>query len=219
MSTPETVSEREDIEMLLPWYVTGKLDASDRAKVDAYLTRDPAMRHQMALIQDEQTASISANEAIVAPRTLTVERSMQAVAAKTSLGTRQAASGFLGVVRAWFDHPSARGVRYAAIAAAAVFVLQSATIGALISQSQTYTTASGTNAAEGATVIVKFRDEVSVQSIAAALAQRDMTIVDGPKTGGTFVVRLGAGTISQAERQQRISDLRSLSGVISLVLP
>lgn len=219
MSTPEAVSEREEIEMLLPWYATGKLDAADQAKVEAYLAREPALRRQFALIEAEQTANVALNEAIAAPRTLTIERSMQAIAANTTLGARRAAGGLMDRVRGFFASPTARGVRYAAVAAAAVFVLQAVTIGALVSNPQGYTTASGGNAADGATAIVKFVDRASAQDIAATLAKLNMSVIDGPKPGGMFVVRLGARGLSQTERAARVVELRSAAGVVGLVLP
>ena len=45
-----------------------------------------------------------------------------------------------------------------------------------------------------------------------------MTIVDGPKPGGLFVVRIGSASQTVAERDQRITALRARSDVIDLVL-
>lgn len=219
MSTAQdTPTEREEIEMLLPWFITGKLDAADNARVEAALARDPVLRRQVDLVREEQGATIAANEAIAAPRTLTVENGMQAVAARTSLGARQRAAGLMDRLRAFFTMPSPRAVRFATAAAVAVVLLQAATIGTLLSQREDYATASG-GAARGATVIVKFVDGASAQAIAGTLQGLNMSIVDGPKPGGTFVVRLGPESLSQADRRSRIEELRKASGVIGLVVP
>ena len=38
MSIPtDAAAEQSDIELLLPWYVTGRLDAADRARVEIFL--------------------------------------------------------------------------------------------------------------------------------------------------------------------------------------
>ena len=74
--TKETFSEREEIEMLLPWFVTGRLDAADKAKVEAFLAREPAMRRQLDLIREEQGETIAANEAVALPRGVSVAKGM-----------------------------------------------------------------------------------------------------------------------------------------------
>jgi hypothetical protein len=81
-----------------------------------------------------------------------------------------------------------------------------------------YVTASG-GAASGSTVIVKFADGASAAAVARTLGELNMAIVDGPKPGGTFVIRIGAQSLSKADREARIEALRKASGVIALVLP
>jgi anti-sigma factor RsiW len=218
MTTTETLSERDEIEMLLPWYVTGRIDAADRARVEGYLEAHPDMLRQLALIREEQGATIAANEAIAAPASLTVARGMDAVARATSLGPRRRASGLWQSVRAFFAMPTAAGVRTAALAAAVVVALQAAVIGAMLSSGGPYTTASG-GTAEASTVIVRFTDTATAPAIAAALASRGMTLVDGPKPGGTFVVRIGGKDLAATDRERQIATLRQATDVIAVVLP
>ena len=85
----EHLSEREEIEMLLPWYVTGKLDAADTARVEAYLAQHPDMLHQLAIIAEEQTITVEDNEAI-RPR----------LASPGAIVARTQAPG--SAMRAWF---------------------------------------------------------------------------------------------------------------------
>src|SRR5262249_56354239 len=47
-------SERDAIELLLPWYVGGTLDATDRRRVERYLAQHPEIRHQLDLIREER---------------------------------------------------------------------------------------------------------------------------------------------------------------------
>ena len=37
----EKLSERDEIEALLPWYISGKLDAKSRARVERYMEAYP----------------------------------------------------------------------------------------------------------------------------------------------------------------------------------
>ena len=62
--TERAFSEREQIEMLLPWYVGGSLDATDRDRVERYLAHHPDLRRQLDLIRQERRETIQANEAL-----------------------------------------------------------------------------------------------------------------------------------------------------------
>ena len=57
-------SEREEIEKLLPWYVTGKLGYPDASKVDKYLAQHPDVLSQLQLIGTERQETMRANEAM-----------------------------------------------------------------------------------------------------------------------------------------------------------
>src|SRR5262245_19663198 len=62
------LSEREEIEMLLPWDVAGTLDETDRDRVERYLAHHPEVRHQLDLIREERHQTNILNEALpVAP--------------------------------------------------------------------------------------------------------------------------------------------------------
>src|SRR5689334_24912984 len=75
MSEDETaISEREQIEMLLPWYVGGTLAADDRGRVERYLADHPELRHQLDLIREEQHETVTANEALPTPPAGALER-------------------------------------------------------------------------------------------------------------------------------------------------
>lgn len=217
-TTPLTNDEREEIEMLLPWFVTGKLDAADHSKVEAALLRDPALRRQIDLAREEQDVAFAANEAVPLPRTLSVEQGMRAVAAGTTLGTRQTAGGIFKRVRDFFAMPTAGAVKWATAAAVAIILLQAVTIGSLLPR-EGYQTASGGGAASGTTAIVKFVDGARAADIATELSKRGMAIVDGPKPGGTFVVRLSTDKLSAGDRTARINELRSASSIVGSVLP
>ena len=52
--------EREEIEMLLPWYVTGRLDRADRARVEGYLARHPDVAAQLDLVRPSASSPCGA---------------------------------------------------------------------------------------------------------------------------------------------------------------
>lgn len=219
--TEDKISEREEIEMLLPWFVTRRLDAADTAKVEAYLVRDPAMRRQLDLIVEEQGETILANEAVKLPRGVSVARSMERLTAKSpTLQIKQAGVGLIERLRDFFVAPTATGVRYAAIAAALVIALQAATLGTLWSRDVGPTLASGKDqiVTTGTFALVKFKDDAGAARIAEALAQLDMNIVDGPRAG-LFTVRLAAKVLPDGERDAKLAALRQRGDVVVVATP
>jgi len=215
----ETLSEREEIEMLLPWYVTGRLDAADRDRVEAYLAREPDMRRQLAPIVDEQQAAVAGNEAI-RPRLASAE----ALLAQTATPPGAAQSWFSGVVEAikeLFEAPTPGAVRWAAAAAAVVIGLQLVAVGTLLTRDGAgYQTASRpdveTHVAAEATIA--FADTASVADIARLLAEHRLRIVDGPLPGGFFGVRFDDGATA-GERQRRLTEIASRKDLVKAVLP
>jgi anti-sigma factor RsiW len=222
MSTTDTpLSERDELEMLLPWYVTGRIDAADKARIEAALKTDASLRHALAVAREEQDQTIRANEAVALPRSLSVQSSVEHILAREPVSLKQASAGLLGRIGQFFTAPTASGVRWAAAAAAIVILAQAATVGTLL-QSQggaNYGTATGGAAADGAFALVRFTDGATLIAAGSALRDLGMTIVDGPKPGNVFIVRLGPKTLTAAERAQKADALRQRSGLITLVTP
>lgn len=218
MDGTTTLTEREEIEALLPWYVTGRLDRADRARVDAYLGRHPEMRRQLAMIEDDRRTVIEANERIAVPRSLSAD----AVLNRLPRDAPGLLARLVGPLRTFFTAPTATGVQWAAAAVALAFVVQGVVIGTLSGPrpGTGYETASGGSqqASQSATVLVRFVAGASLDAIGEALARRDMRIIDGPKPGQLFVVAIGPKDLKAEERDKRVADLRGLSGLVALVL-
>lgn len=215
-------TEREEIEMLLPWYVSGRLEAGDRARVEAYLARDAGMRHQLDLIRAEQQETIAANEALRTPSAGALDRLMASLPHhKPGLAERISTSGFYQAVADFFAAPTVRGVRLAAVAAAALLLMQAALITTLLVRGDggTYQTASGQTDNKGISAFVIFADDARVPAITGLLADFDATIVDGPKPGGAYKVRIRSSDLSEAARGALLRRLAERRDVVRSVLP
>jgi anti-sigma factor RsiW len=215
-------TEREEIEMLLPWYVSGRLDAGDRARVESYLARDAGMRHQLDLIRAEQQETIAANEALRTPAAGALDRLMASLPHHTpGLAERITMSSVYQTVADFFAAPTVRGVRLAAVAAAALLLIQAVTISTLLMRGDggTYQTASGQADTKGVSAFVVFADDVRVPAITALLADFDATIADGPKPGGVYKVRLRSSDLSEAARGALLRRLADRRDVVRSVLP
>jgi len=223
----DSFSEREEIEMLLPWFATDRLAADDKQRVTAYLKQHPDMQRQVELIRDEQHATIVANEALTGPAPGGLDRLRQSIAAEaTTLDKAKAGlGGWLSEMSRLFSSPTPSAVRWAGAAAVSLLVVQAAFIGTLVSQQGPakpgYTTASGpkTGAVQGTRVLIRFVATADAGQIANALAAVDAEIVGGPKPGGVFEVRISKDVLSETDRDALISKLQANEGLIELIVP
>lgn len=211
--------EREEIEMLLPWYATGRLDRADMARVESYLARHPQLARQLALVRDEQEQTVAANEALGWPSAGAVDRLMATLPGTSSGGSPRGAGALhFQWIREFFAAPTASGVRWAAAGVAALLAVQTATIATLLLSDRggTYQVASGQQGGgDGVTALVAFTDEATAPAISRLLAEFAANIVDGPKAGGLYKIRLRMEDRSQAEAQlRRLQERRDIVRVV-----
>jgi hypothetical protein len=63
----DEVAKRDEVEMMLPFYVTGQLDHADADEIDDYLKHHPDVALQLDLIRAERESTAAGN-AIYASR-------------------------------------------------------------------------------------------------------------------------------------------------------
>ena len=209
--------EREEIEKLLPWYVTGRLDPATARKVESYLGRHPNMMAQLELIRAERNETVGANEAMNLPPSTMVDRLMAA------LPPRRASRSYrwLSSVTHFFTMPTMRGVQRAALIAALLVLAQAGVIAALLMRSgdQSYQVASGPPPAGVLSALVVFADDAKALAIARFLTEFDANIVDGPKPGGVYRLRLRSLDTSRAAQDELLKRLAERRDVVRIVLP
>lgn len=215
----EKLSEREEIEMLLPWYVTGRLDAADTARVDAFLASHPDMRSQLALAREEQSATVAGNEAIHAR--LGSADAILAAAATPADRAQSWLSQVVASAKTLFNAPTPGAVRWAAAAAAVIICLQAAALGTLLTRDGgTYGTASrpGTELQFQPVAMVAFTDDASALTIAQMLEDHHLRIVDGPQPGGFYSLRFD-DKVSAEEQQRRLTSVLHRKDIVKALLP
>ena len=203
-------SERDAIELLLPWYVGGTLDATDRRRVERYLAQHPEIRHQLDLIREERDQlaahappSGQLNRLIARlPR-----RRFDLLARRANAGTRAIAD--------FFATPTARAVRLAAVAAGALVLIEAATITALILRDHVgdHRTAAGYGADAGVSFWIGFTDAASAAAISRLMTELNAHIVDGPKPGGIYKVEVHStdrSPVAVARLSQRLAARQDL---------
>jgi anti-sigma factor RsiW len=212
--------ERHDIELLLPWYATGKLDAGDRARVERWLQTDPQLQLQLKVIRNERDDVSLQSDAVRVPAALTVERTMQAVA---SASPSAPLHGFVQALKAVLSGSLGAPLRWTAAAAALALVVQATAIGLLLTSKSdgTYVPASGPTttapAQAGTFVLVRFADTATAREISQVLSESEASIVEGPRAGAMYKVRIGPETLPSVTRDQRIAALRARAGLVTFV--
>jgi hypothetical protein len=218
----ENLSERDEIEALLPWYVSGTLDAKSRARVERYIEAHPEVKAHLALAREEEDATIAANEAIAAPGRDALDRLRASVAAAPR---RKPVAGLFSQVSDrfadWLAGFAPPQLAWAGAAAALVLALQAGVIGVLVMEraaAPTYQTAGGgEETGEGLELLVGFSATATAQEITDLLKRLDAVVTDGPKAG-LYRLRFPGAKESEEGRKVAIEALKQ-SGIVMTVLP
>lgn len=222
-STPMTnetdiLSEADEIAALLPWYVSGKISIADRARVDAYAKLHPDVREHIKIAREEADLVFAENSAIAPPRDA-LARLQQSIGSSPAHRLASAKASLLDRIGDWMAALQPRQLAFAGLAATVLLALQSLSIGSLLSQQQVggYHTASGDKAATaaGAYALVAFQPAAPQSTLTAFLADNGFAIVDGPKSGGIYRIRLAGNALKQAELDAALGKLKARSDLVS----
>ncbi len=219
--------EREAIEALLPWYEKGQLDAGDASRVEAYLASHPDMASQLVLVEEERAEAVLLNEARGAPGAGALDRLMGSIeeheAANPSLaGTKTALWGWASKL---LGAPVPASLQWVAGAAAVLVIVQGVSLGVLMTsgpqQGAGYETASGTGQtiAQGTFALIQFAQDANAGDITRLLTEFDARIVDGPKPGGIYKVRISGTVLDEAKRDTILRKLQSRRTLILFAAP
>ena len=117
-------SRRDEVEMMLPFYVTGRLDHADADQIGDYLKRHPEVASQLGLIGDERDSTVATN-AVYANRPVRSFDRIAAMIGKAPVQPAHPAGRRLDWIRRLFDMPSSPALGWIGAAAAVVIVMTS----------------------------------------------------------------------------------------------
>ena len=207
-------TEREEIEKLLPWYVTGRLELSDTRKVERYLRQHPDVLPRLELVRAERQEALHANEAMGWPQSDMSERLMASLPQ-----TATPASGrLLATFGQLFSMPPSPGLQWAALVMALLVLAQAAFITLLLTREPTYRLAEG-SPGDGVPALIAFADDAKAVDVAQFLTDFNANIVDGPKPGGVYKIRLRVLDKSKPVTDALLSKLAERRDVVRIVLP
>ena len=210
----ENLSEADEIAALLPWYVTGKISAADKARVDAYASAHPEVRAHIALARDEADVA-----EITSPRE-GLERLQKSLAASPSARLHGVKATIIDRLGNWLGGLAPRHLAYAGVAAVLAIAVQAASISSLLSNLPAtggYQTASGAQVtgATGTFVLIAFQPAVPQSTLTAYLAGNGFVIVDGPKPGGLYRVRVSETALQQTDLDNVLAKIKARNDIVS----
>lgn len=215
-------SPNEDIEALLPWYEKGTLSQKDARIVENYLESNPDRARFLALIREEMDETIAANESAGMPSRAAFDKLMDAVAAEPKparMLVRQRAGGLMARL---FGQGASPWLVAGAAAACLVILAQAATLGVLMMRGSPdrITLASGSDGRpveSGSFVIVRFSPSATAGDILTTLQSLNGTIVDGPKSGGVFTVKVANEKLDDERMGEVLQKFRARPEIINFV--
>ena len=212
----EILSDADEIAALLPWYVSGKISTSDKDRVDAYANAHPDVRRHITLAREEADAVFSQNQEIAVPRDA-LDKLRTSVASSPSARLHAVQATLLDKIGVFLGGLSPRHLAYAGVAAALAIAVQAASIGALLQGQGGYQVANapGVETINGSFALVAFQPAAPAGTLSAFLAENKFTIVEGPKAGGLFRVRVGDAALSPADTDAMLAKLKARGDLVS----
>lgn len=226
MMTNERLSEREEIESLLPWFAAGTLSRRDAERVERALANDAELARQFEMVREELGETIRANESLGAPSARALKSLFEKIDAEAPVERQSPVSaGFMSRVSEFIASLSPRTLAYAGTAAALAIVLQAAVITtSLINQPdsgrfRTVAIERSAPAEQGAFAQIRFNPEATAADITAFLDANKASIVAGPGTGtGLYRVRVSLTAMPKEQLAETVKRLQQ-DKVVSLAVP
>ncbi|MER8385470.1 anti-sigma factor [Mesorhizobium sp. M1428] len=198
MSAAEKMSRRDEMEMLLPFYLNGSLEGTELEAIEEWLASDPAAMAALGEAEAEFSGTAAANEAIRPPADA-LSRFAKALDAEASPSRAPAASSWLA--QAWS--------RFMALPAGVAWAAAAVLLALVVAQSFVQTgnrggdfeiAGSEDDLAKMPFALVKFKADAKLSDIVAFLDQNQLKIAGGPTADGVF--RLGVPAKTAADYQK-----------------
>jgi len=209
----------EDMELLLPWYATGKLTDSESRQVEAWLDDNAQAQSHLEIIREEMALTIESNESLGVSGAGSLHRLMTAIEAEGDARPQADRQGSLMErIVGFFGGFPPRVYATAAAACLMLLIAQAGIIGALLTSSpdtnfQTATGGGPATAESGIIALVAFHDAASASDIGALMNDNDAEIVGGPAEGGLYRVRFPQA----ADPDAVVDQLRAAGDVVRFV--
>jgi anti-sigma factor RsiW len=225
MMTKEKLSEREEIESLLPWFAAGTLSRRDAERVERALAADAELKRQFEMVREELAETIQVNESLGAPSARAMKALFEKIDAEAPVTRRGGGLSLMGRLSAFAASLSPRTLAYAGAAAVLAIVLQAAVITSTLvvqpdaSGYRTVAIERGTPTEAGAFAQIRFNPQATAADITKFLEANKATIVSGPAAGtGMYRVRLSMTALPKEQLAEIVKRLQQ-DKVVGLATP
>jgi len=205
-------SEPSEIELLLPWYAAGTLDARESQQVEAALANDPELAARYEWVRAELAQETLVSEAAGEPSGRDVKTLFARIDALPAQKSRSSID--LGArIAEFLASFSPRTLAWSATAAALAIVLQAGLLAGIALKERSaggYETASvpANAAGEGSYVLLRFQPQASAADVANFLETNKLSVVGGPSAGGLYRVRVAPTKLAKADLVRIVSTLQ-----------
>src|SRR6266508_516502 len=213
--------ERFDIEALLPWHAAGTLSRRDADRVERALASDRELQRRYALVREEFAETIHLNESLGAPAPRAMEKLFAAIDAEEARAPRRRASFDLaGRISEFLSGFAPRTLAWSAAAAAVAIIVQAAVITTVVVKEQgapadNYKVASAQS--QGSFAMVRFTPQATAADITNFLGAHKASLVDGPKPGGLYRIRLADTKLPSDEVGKLIRQMQDESKIVGFI--
>lgn len=210
----------DEIDLLLPWHVVERLSPEETERVEAALRSDPERARHLDIAREERAETVALNQGLGLPSRAARDALFARIEAE---GRKPRAVGLMGRLRDRFASLSPAALAWSGTAAALVIALQAGFLASAYRGTERpgYETASTptAQAQDGQFAIVAFAPGATADRIDALLRDTHATIVDGPRAGGLYRLRLADKATDAKTVAALVERLKAETGVIRLVAP
>ena len=217
--------DREEIEALLPWHAAGTLSRRDAQRVETALERDQDLARQFELVREELGETIHLNETLGAPSARAMEKLFAGIEAEPQRRPRRSfdLAAYIGERLSVF---SPRTLAWSATAAVLAIVLQAGLLAGLYmgepgnETPAAYRTASAPTrsfAPAGSYALIGFTAQASAADVTKFLEAHKAAIVDGPKPGGLYRIRIAQAALPKNDLAAIVKQMQDETKIVRFV--
>jgi hypothetical protein len=222
-------TERRDIEALLPWHAAGTLSRRDAQRVEAALRQDHDLARQFELVREELGETIHLNETLGAPSARAMERLLAGIEAEGAKGRKRRSFDLAAFIGERLTLFSPRTLAWSAVVGALAIVLQAGLLAEHyigepgVESPPAYKTASaptrGLAPVTGSYALIGFTPQASAADVTKFLEAHNASIVDGPKPGGLYRIRVSAATLPRHDLAAIVKQMQDEGKIVRFVAP
>jgi anti-sigma factor RsiW len=212
--------ERFDVEALLPWHAAGTLSRRDADRVEQALASDRELQRRYALVREEFAETIHLNESLGAPSPRAMEKLFAAIDAEEARAPRRRASFDLtGRLSEFISGFAPRTLAWSAAAAALAILVQAAVITTVVVKDPNGPAAISlaNKPSDGSFAMVRFAAQATAADITNFLGAHKASMVEGPKPGGLYKVKLTDSKLPADEVGKIIKQMQEESKIVSFI--